>query len=52
MRRYFAGDPRFDTTLADQLLAPLGVRPPPVAETFEPLLRYAVSSDLGRAEAG
>jgi len=48
---YFAGNPRFDTARADALLAPRGIRPPHVRDMFEPLLRYAVTSDFGRRKS-
>jgi hypothetical protein len=47
-RRYLRMRTVFDTTQADALLSPHGVRPPHVQDYFEKILRYCVESDWGR----
>jgi long-chain acyl-CoA synthetase len=47
-RPYFRMRLIFDTTHADQLLAPHGIQPPKVRDYFDRILRYCVDSDWGR----
>ena len=47
-RPYFRMRLIFDTTQADQLLIPHGIRPPNVRDYFDRILRYCVDSDWGR----
>jgi nucleoside-diphosphate-sugar epimerase len=50
-RPYFRMRLTFDTTQADQLLVPRGIRPPNVRQYFEKILRYCIDSDWGRKKA-
>ena len=45
---YFAQNPVFDAGLADAILAPVGLQPPPVKDYFGTLFEYAQASDWGR----
>jgi thioester reductase-like protein len=47
-RDYFTMRMQFDTTNAERLLRPAGVRPPPVLDYLDRLFDYCVSSDWGR----
>jgi thioester reductase-like protein len=47
-RPYFRMRLIFDTTNADRLLEPHGIRPPDVRSYFDRILRYCVDSDWGR----
>jgi nucleoside-diphosphate-sugar epimerase len=50
-RRYLRMRAIFDTSHADALLLPHGIRPPRVQDYFEKILRYCVESDWGRKRA-
>ena len=39
---------QFDTTNAERLLEPAGLRPPPVLDYLDRLFHYCVASDWGR----
>jgi len=41
----------FDTTQADEMLVPHGIRPPNVRDYFDRILRYCLDSDWGRKKA-
>ena len=45
---YFDMRMLFDTAVADRLLEPAGLQPPPVAAYLETLFRYCLASDWGR----
>lgn len=45
---YFTGNPLFDTTRAREALGP-DLRPPPVTDYFDRIVRYAREKDFGRA---
>jgi len=47
-RDYFSMKMQFDTTNAERLLEPAGLRPPPVMEYLDRLFQYCVESDWGR----
>ncbi|MGD0580863.1 MAG: SDR family oxidoreductase, partial [Bryobacteraceae bacterium] len=47
-RDYFSMRMQFDTTNAERLLEPTGLRPPPVMEYLDRLFNYCVDSDWGR----
>ncbi len=47
-RDYFTMRMQFDTTNAERLLEPAGVRPPHVLEYLDRLFNYCVASDWGR----
>jgi long-chain acyl-CoA synthetase len=47
-RDYFTMRMQFDTTNADRLLGPAGVRPPLVLDYLDRLFEYCVASDWGR----
>jgi thioester reductase-like protein len=47
-RDYFTMRMQFDTTNAERLLEPAGVRPPPVLDYLDRLFHYCVASDWGR----
>lgn len=47
-RDYFTMKMQFDTSNAERLLAPAGVRPPPVLDYLDRLFHYCVASDWGR----
>ena len=47
-RDYFSMRMQFDTTNAERLLEPAGVRPPQVLEYLDRLFNYCVASDWGR----
>ncbi|WP_263359713.1 SDR family oxidoreductase [Acidicapsa ligni] len=47
-RDYFSMRMQFDTTNAERLLAPSGLRPPPVLEYLNSLFDYCVASEWGR----
>ena len=47
-RDYFSMRMQFDTTEAARILAPAGLKPPPVMEYLDRLLNYCVESDWGR----
>jgi thioester reductase-like protein len=47
-RDYFSMRMQFDTTNAERLLEPAGLRPPPVLEYLESLFDYCVASEWGR----
>jgi len=47
-RDYFTMRMQFDTTNAECLLEPAGLRPPPVLDYLDRLLHYCVASDWGR----
>ncbi len=47
-RDYFTMRMQFDTSLADRLLQPAGVTPPPVLDYLDQLFHYCVASDWGR----
>jgi thioester reductase-like protein len=47
-RDYFTMKMQFDTTNAERLLEPVGLRPPPVLAYLERLFRYCVATDWGR----
>jgi len=47
-RDYFSMRMQFDTTNAEQLLAPEGISPPPVMDYLDRLFHYCVVSDWGR----
>lgn len=46
-RPYFRMRATFDTTAAEELLKPAGIRPPGVMDYIEKLFRYCVQSDWG-----
>lgn len=48
---YFRMQATFDTTQAEQLLGPAGIRPPGVMEYLERLFRYCLESDWGNRPA-
>jgi hypothetical protein len=48
---YFAARVRFDTSRASAILAPMGVRPAPLASYFDHLIDYAEQVDWGRRPA-
>jgi thioester reductase-like protein len=50
-RDYFTMRMQFDTTNAERLLEPAGVRPPPVLDYLDRLFHYCVASDWGRKQA-
>ena len=50
-RPYLDMQLEFDTTQADALLAPAGIRPPKVMEYLERLFAYCLASDWGRRPA-
>lgn len=50
-RDYFTMRMQFDTTNAERLLEPAGVRPPPVLDYLDRLFHYCVASDWGRKPA-
>lgn len=45
---YLAANPSFDVTVAQRLLAPHGVKPPPVESYFETIMGYAKAQAFGR----
>ena len=47
-RDYFTMRMQFDTTNAERLLEPAGLRPPPVMEYLDRLFHYCVASEWGR----
>jgi thioester reductase-like protein len=47
-RDYFTMRMQFDTTNAERLLEPAGLRPPPVLDYLDRLFHYCVASDWGR----
>jgi long-chain acyl-CoA synthetase len=47
-RDYFTMRMQFDTSNAERLLEPAGVRPPPVLDYLDRLFHYCVASDWGR----
>jgi hypothetical protein len=47
-RDYFTMRMQFDTSHAERLLEPAGLRPPPVADYLDRLFHYCVASDWGR----
>ena len=47
-RDYFTMRMQFDTSNAERLLAPAGLRPPPVLDYLDRLFHYCVASDWGR----
>jgi hypothetical protein len=47
-RDYFTMRMQFDTTNAERLLEPAGLRPPPVLNYLDRLFHYCVASDWGR----
>ena len=47
-RDYFSMRMQFDTTNAERLLEPVGLRPPPVLEYLDRLFHYCVASEWGR----
>jgi len=47
-RDYFTMRMQFDTTNAERLLEPAGLRPPPVLDYLDRLFNYCVASDWGR----
>ncbi|MGO9436234.1 MAG: SDR family oxidoreductase [Terracidiphilus sp.] len=47
-RDYFTMRMQFDTTNAERLLEPAGLRPPPVLNYLDRLFNYCVASDWGR----
>ena len=47
-RDYFTMRMQFDTSNAERLLEPAGVRPPPVMDYLDRLFNYCVASDWGR----
>ncbi len=47
-RNYFTMRMQFDTSNAERLLRPAGVRPPPVLDYIDRLFHYCVASDWGR----
>jgi thioester reductase-like protein len=47
-RDYFTMRMQFDTSNAERLLEPSGVRPPPVLDYLDRLFHYCVASDWGR----
>ena len=47
-RDYFSMKMQFDTTNAERLLGPAGLRPPLVMEYLDKLFHYCVESDWGR----
>ncbi len=47
-REYFTMRMQFDTSNAERLLEPAGLRPPPVLEYLDRLFHYCVASDWGR----
>ena len=47
-RDYFTMRMQFDTTNAERLLQPAGMRPPPVLDYLDRLFHYCVASDWGR----
>jgi long-chain acyl-CoA synthetase len=47
-RDYFTMRMQFDTTHAERLLEPAGLRPPPVLDYLDRLFHYCVASDWGR----
>lgn len=44
---YLKANPSFDVTQASELLAPLGIAPPPVESYWEVILRYARDTNFG-----
>jgi thioester reductase-like protein len=48
---YFQRGSRFDTTHADALLQPRGIRVPPVQRFLRPVLEFANATDFGRDRA-
>lgn len=49
---YFHMRMQFDTTVAQRLLWPAGIRPPKVRDYLERVFRYCLESDWGRAPVG
>ena len=49
-RDYFTMRMQFDTTNAERLLEPAGLRPPPVLDYLDRLFHYCVESDWGRKQ--
>jgi long-chain acyl-CoA synthetase len=47
-RDYFTMRMQFDTTNAERLLGPAGVKPPPVMDYLDRLFNYCVASEWGR----
>jgi thioester reductase-like protein len=47
-RDYFTMKMQFDTSIAERLLEPAGLRPPPVLDYLDSLFHYCVASDWGR----
>jgi long-chain acyl-CoA synthetase len=47
-RDYFTMRMQFDTTVAERLLAPAGLTPPPVLDYLDNLFHYCVASEWGR----
>jgi hypothetical protein len=47
-RDYFTMRMQFDTTNAERLLEPAGVRPPQVLDYLDRLFNYCVESEWGR----
>ena len=47
-RDYFTMRMQFDTSIAERLLEPVGLCPPPVLEYLDRLFHYCVASDWGR----
>ena len=47
-RDYFTMRMQFDTTNAERLLEPAGLRPPPVLDYLDRLFNYCIASDWGR----
>jgi hypothetical protein len=47
-RDYFTMRMQFDTTNAERLLEPVGIRPPQVLDYLDRLFNYCVASDWGR----
>lgn len=45
---YLAGNPSFDRRVAERLLAPHGLAPPPVESYFETIMGYAKAQGFGR----
>lgn len=49
-RSYFSMRMQFDVSIAERLLAPHGLQPPPVMDYLDRLLRYCTDSDWGRKQ--
>lgn len=47
---YFYMKMRFDTTVAERLLSPAGIRPPDVRQYLERVFQYCLDSDWGRRQ--